>query len=129
MKKVIKRASAAVMTAALAMSMVACGGSNNAEMSYTAGTYSAKVTGMHEMTINVTFDEKSITDIKVEHEETEGIGVPVVEDFTAKILEGQGLGLDVVAGATLTSNAIIDGVADCVKQAGGDVEALKAIKP
>ncbi len=128
MKKVIKKASAVVMTAALAVSMVACG-SNNSEMSYTAGTYSAKVTGMHDMTINVTFDEKSITDIKVEHEETEGIGAPVVEDFTAKILEGQGLGLDVVAGATLTSNAMIDGVADCVKQAGGDAEALKAIKP
>lgn len=46
-----------------------------------------------------------------------------------QIVELQGLGIDAVSGATLTSNAILDGVADCVKQAGGDVEALKAVKP
>ena len=46
-----------------------------------------------------------------------------------QIVELQGLGIDAVSGATLTSNAILDGVADCVKQAGGDVEALKAAKP
>ena len=34
-----------------------------------------------------------------------------------------------MAGATLTSTAILDGVADCVEQAGGDVAALKEIKP
>lgn len=46
-----------------------------------------------------------------------------------QIVELQGLGIDAVSGATLTSNAILDGVADCVKQAGRDVEALKAVKP
>ena len=46
-----------------------------------------------------------------------------------QIVELQGLGIDSVSGVTLTSNAILDGVADCVKQAGRDVEALKAVKP
>lgn len=95
---------------------------------YTPGTYTAEVTGMKAMTVKVTFSEEKIEDIVLEHEETPGIGVPVCDTMPQEIIELQGLGLDAVSGATLTSNAIIDGVSDCVKQAGGDVEALKAIK-
>lgn len=96
---------------------------------YKAGTYSATVTGMQEMTVTVTFSEDAITDIQLEHKETPGIGEPVCESFPQQILDLQGLGLDAVSGATLTSNAILEGVADCVEQAGGDAEALKAVKP
>ena len=96
---------------------------------YNPGTYTSEVTGMKAMTVTVTFSDTAITDIQLEHEETPGIGVPVCESMPAQIIELQGLGIDAVAGATLTSNAILDGVADCVAQAGGDVEALKAITP
>lgn len=96
---------------------------------YAPGTYSSTVMGMREMTVTVTFSENAITDIQLEHEETEGIGVPVCESMPGQIIELQGLGIDTVAGATLSSQAILDGVADCVAQAGGDVAALKAIKP
>ena len=53
----------------------------------------------------------------------------MVESMTKEILELQGLGLDAVSGATLTSNAMIEGVAECARQAGADVDALMAIKP
>lgn len=96
---------------------------------FNPGTYEAEVRGMRAMKIAVTFDKDAITDIQVEHEETPGIGEPVVEQMTAQILEVQGLGLDAVSGATLTSNAMLNGVAECARQAGADVEALKAIKP
>lgn len=96
---------------------------------YKEGTYSAEVTGMKKMKVTVTFSADAITDIQLEHEETPGIGVPVCDTMPSQIVELQGLGIDAVSGATLTSNAILDGVADCVKQAGGDVEALKAVKP
>lgn len=96
---------------------------------YNPGTYSSVAMGMREMTVTVTFSDTAITDIQLEHEETPGIGVPVCESMPGQIMELQGLGIDAVAGATLTSNAILDGVADCVAQAGGDVEALKAITP
>ena len=99
------------------------------EGTYAPGTYTAEVRGMKAMTITTTFDQDSITDIQVEHEETEGIGAPVVDSMKATILEIQGLGIDAVSGATLTSNAMIDGVAECARQAGADVDALKAIKP
>ncbi|MEG1205740.1 MAG: flavocytochrome c [Angelakisella sp.] len=136
MKTIWKKSLSALLVVAMTFSLAACGG--NAASSaptdastgtYKAGTYSAKVTGMHEMTVNVTVDAEKITDIKIDHTETEGIGVPVVETMPKQIIECQGLGLDAVSGATMTSKAIIDGVADCMKQAGADVEALKAIKP
>ncbi len=78
------------------------------------------------MTITVTFEADTIADIQVEHEETAGIGEPVVGSMTEAILEGQGLAIDTVSGATLTSNAMLDGVAECARQAGADVDALKA---
>lgn len=96
---------------------------------YAPGTYTAEVRGMKAMTISVTVDKDKIIDIQVEHQETEGIGAPVVDQMKETILELQGLGIDAVSGATLTSNAMIEGVAECVRQAGADVEALKAIKP
>ena len=42
-------------------------------------------------------------------------------------MENQSLAVDTVSGATNSSNAILTAVADCVAQAGGDVEALKAV--
>ena len=99
------------------------------EGTFVPGTYTAEVRGMKAMTITTTFDQDSITDIQVTHEETEGIGAPVVDSMKETILEIQGLGIDAVSGATLTSNAMIDGVAECARQAGADVDALKAIKP
>ncbi len=123
----MKKLLALVLSLSMAFSMVACGGTTEAK--YKAGTYSSTVMGMKEMTVNVTFSADAITEIKVDHEETPGIGDTVVDAMSKEIVELQGLGLDVVAGATLTSNAMLEGVADCVAQAGGDVEALKAVKP
>ena len=40
-------------------------------------------------------------------------------------MEGQTLNVETVSGATMTSEGIIEAVADAVEQAGGDVEALK----
>lgn len=96
---------------------------------YKPGTYTATTTGMHEMTVTVTFSEDAITDIQVEHQETPGIGEPVCDSLPQEIIDLQGLGIDAVSGATLTSDAILDGVADCITQAGGDVDAWKAVKP
>ena len=45
-----------------------------------------------------------------------------------EIVKNQSLAVDAVATATLTSNAIIEAVADAVTQAGGDAEALKNVK-
>ncbi len=101
------------------------------EAMLTDGTYSATSMGQHEMTVSVTITEGKIADITLDHSETDGIGTPAIELVPADIIEVQGLGVDIIGGATLTSNAIIEGVTDCLKQAGATDEyitELKAIK-
>ena len=95
---------------------------------YKAGTYSASADGRNGLVnVAVTFSDTAITKIEITgHAETAGISDAAFETIPAAIVEYQSLGVDAVSGATLTSDAIVNAVADCVKQAGGDVEALKA---
>lgn len=101
---------------------------------YQAGTYTVTTPGMKgDMTVEVTFDESSIKDIKVtDHKETFGIGYGLettpIETVPAQIIETQSLDIDAVTGATLTSRFLVNAVSDAVGQAGGDVEALKATR-
>lgn len=99
---------------------------------YQAGTYEASVKGHNgEMTVAVTFDDASITDVQVkDHTETYGLGYGLktspVETMGPAIVEAQSLAVDSVTSATVTSNAIKQAVAECVTKAGGDAEALKS---
>ncbi len=97
---------------------------------YTAGTYTASAAGLKgDVSVEVTFSANAIEKVEVtEHQETQGIGTNAVDQLPEKIVETQSLGIDTVAGATITSNAILDAVADCVAQAGGDAEALKNVE-
>ena len=112
---------AAAMTAALGMTALADG--------YEAGTYTATVPGRNaDITVEVTFSADAIESVTVtDHAETDGIGTNAVDQIPGAIVESQSLGVDVVAGATVTSDAILAAVADCAAQAGGDVEALKNV--
>ena len=94
---------------------------------FTAGTYTGEAQGNNgPVVVTVVFDENSITDIKViDHIETAGISNPAIERIPAAILESQSLAVDVVSGATHTSEAIIAAVEDCTIQAGADIQALK----
>ncbi len=96
--------------------------------SYTPGTYEAAAAGRNgDVKVEVTFTEDAIESVNVtEHAETDGIGTTAVETLPGAIVDNQSLGVDVVAGATITSEAILAAAADCVTQAGGDAEALKA---
>ncbi len=94
---------------------------------YTAGTY----TGTSEngkngsVVVSVTFTEDAIASIEVTNQqETESIAEPALEKIPEEIVANQSLAVDAVSGATITSEAIIEAVADAVEQAGGDVEAL-----
>lgn len=99
---------------------------------YKAGTYTSTVKAHNgEMIVEVTLDETAIKDVKIgEHLETYGLGYGLktspIEVLPAAIVKAQSLGVDAVASATVTSNAIKQAVADCVTQAGGDAEALKS---
>ncbi|MDD3409856.1 MAG: FAD-dependent oxidoreductase [Eubacteriales bacterium] len=94
---------------------------------YTAGTYTATAEGRNgAVTVEVAFSASAIESVTVtEQAETAGIADGALERIPAAIVDAQSLNVDAVSGATITSDALLTAVADCVAQAGGDVEALK----
>lgn len=94
---------------------------------YKAGEYTATGKGNYgDIPVTVTFSDTEILSIVIgDNEETPDIAKPVFEKLPEEIIGGQTLKVDVVAGATNSSNGLLEAVEDCVKQAGGDVEALK----
>ena len=97
---------------------------------YTPGTYSKTIPGHNApMTIKVTFSEDKITDINTEENlETIGVGALALKELSEEILASQSLGVDAIAGATVTSLTFLAAVKDCVKQADGDVDALGKVE-
>lgn len=104
--------------------------SSNGETLYKAGTYTASADGNNgAVTVEVVFTEDAIQSVTVkEHSETAGLSDPAIERIPASIVENQSLAIETVSGATNTSNAILNAVANAVEQAEGDVEALKNAK-
>ena len=98
-------------------------------LAYTEGTYTATAQGNNgPVTVSVTFSADAITDVTVvEHSETAGLSDRPIAEIPAAIVENQSLAVDTVSGATNSSNAILTAVADCVAQAGGDADALRAV--
>lgn len=105
-------------------------GNATAGGTYTAGTYTATAKGNNgDVTVEVTFDSEAIKSIEIkEHGETPGISDAPIEKIPALIIANQSLNIDTITGATNTSNAILNAVADAVGQAGGDAEALKKVE-
>ena len=97
---------------------------------YTAGTYTAEAAGNNgPVKVSVTVSEDAITAVEVtEHAETPGLSDPAINDIPSAIVEHQSLAVDTISGATNTSNAILTAVAEAITLAGGDAEALKAVK-
>lgn len=96
---------------------------------FTAGTYTATVKGNNgDLTVEVVLEADKIVSVTVvSHVETAGLADPALTNIPAAIVEQQSLAVDTVSGATVTSNAILAAVADCVTQAGGDPAALTAV--
>ncbi len=88
---------------------------------YTPGTYSAKATGMGNVTVTMTFDAESITDVQIDvSEETPDIGGKQGDALAQMILDAQSATIDGVSGATVTSSAVQTAAAACIAQAKGE---------
>jgi fumarate reductase flavoprotein subunit len=79
---------------------------------YKNGTFRGKALGMNdkEVTVTVTVKGGKITAVKVAdgHGQTPGISDPAIAKVPAAIVAKNSPDVDVVAGATVTSNAIIN---------------------
>ena len=71
-----------------------------------------------DITVEVAVTEDSILSVTVTAvNDTPGICEPAVEKMPVRIAEAQSTDVDVVAGATVTSNGILEAVNDALAQA------------
>ena len=79
-------------------------------------------------TVEVTFDDSKITDIKiVDTKETAHVGDTAFEVLIPQMIEANGTGVDAVSGATFSSKALKTAVNDAAEQAGAtNLDAFKA---
>ena len=91
---------------------------------YTAGTYTATAAGFGgDITVTVTVDENQIVSVEaVGDGETPDRGGVALEELAAAITEAGSTDVDVVAGSTITSDAMIAAVEDALRQAAGDTQ-------
>lgn len=74
-----------------------------------------------DVKIRVSFEGQKIKDIEIlEHKETENLGDVALEKIREEIISTQSIAIDTVAGATISSKAIIDSVKEAIKLQGLD---------
>ncbi|WP_353095611.1 FAD-dependent oxidoreductase [Tissierella praeacuta] len=91
------------------------------------GTYVGIGNGNNgEIKVEMTVKNNKIDTINVlEHNETSGIVDPVIERIPNEIIKTQSLNIDVVSGATNSTNGVIEAIIDCITQAGGNPDDFK----
>ena len=89
------------------------------------GTYSATAPGRNgDVTLTATFSAQAIDSIDVDSSETPTVGVAAMDALTQEVIDGQTLAVESVSGATLSCDAFLTALKDCVAQAGGDFDEL-----
>lgn len=96
-----------LMLALMLLMSAALGGAAEAAIP-ADGTYEGCANGMGgELTVSVTVEGGRIADVQIDgHGETPGISDPALEQIPAAIVAAQSTGVEAVAGATVTSEAI-----------------------
>ena len=114
MKKIL----ISILSLMMIFSMFACG---NKKSLYTAGTYEASEFGMNgDVVVTAEFSESEIISVKaVGEKETKGIGDKALESLVVTVVEKQSAEVDVVAGATVTSTAMLKALQKCIDEAKG----------
>lgn len=109
---------------ALMLSVVGC--STNEASNYIAGTYTQEVQGFGgKIEVSLIVDATEIKAVEILGEdETPALGGAAIETLQTEILEKQGEDVDVVSGATVTSNAVLQALELCLKQAKGENEVI-----
>lgn len=90
-------------------------------LSFTPGTYTGTAEGYGgDVVAVVTVSDKKIESIELTGDgETPAIGGDALEKLTASFLDSQSAQVDIISGATITSNAAIQAVESALAQAGG----------
>ena len=113
--------------------LVACGSNNtgnsdnNEKPLLNDGTYTSTTQGYGgDMVVETTIVDGKIDSVEiVSHGETPDISDKAINELPETIVSEQSVGVDIVSGATSSSNAIIEAVSDAITQAGGNIEDFK----
>ncbi|WP_019849443.1 FAD-binding protein [Desulfitobacterium sp. PCE1] len=136
MNKRFKKIISLLICLAMLFTLTACSSSTNTPketpkrtsdgLSFTPGTYAAEAPGRNGiLKLEVTVDESRILSVKVlEHSETAMLSDAPIQQIPQKIVEGQTLKVDTIAGASLTSGAILAAAKEALTKAGGDINKL-----
>ena len=124
----MKKTLAVLLVAVLVLALAACGGNGapapppepEPEGIFTPGTFTGVGTGGYggDITVELTFDAEHILGVEVlEHGETDLFADMAFAVLLPGVLEAQGAELDVVSGATYTSGAFLEAVANAIDAA------------
>ena len=96
-----------------------CSESSGSGSAYQAGTYTASAEGYGgDVTVEVEFDNESILSVTIlSQNETESVAGQALKEIPEQIVEAQTSEVDAITSATITSDAIMTAVADCIQQA------------
>ncbi|HYF81510.1 MAG TPA: FMN-binding protein [Clostridia bacterium] len=87
-------------------------------VSYKDGTYEGVGEGMHTIKVAVEVAGGKIAKVEIkEHEESKGVAEPALEQIPAAIVEKNSPDVEVVSGATLASEGIINAVKNALEAA------------
>ena len=113
-----------IVSLILVLALCVMSGMGVCESLYTPGAYEASVNGMGgPVEVKVEFSESAIVSvIAVGEKETKGLGDVALEKLIPAVMQAQSADVDAVAGATITSNAMLQAVASCINQAKGVAE-------
>lgn len=133
----LKKMTCWILCLVMALSLAACGVQSDGQTptppaeqpqeelpELKAGEYMTSTYGHNGiLKLKVTTDEHRVVSIEVvESLETPEIAQTAFDQLIPAIIEQQNIALDAVAGATVTSNAILEGVTEAIKTAGGKAE-------
>jgi flavocytochrome c len=109
----------------MVLTLVGCASS---KIAFTPGTYQGTAAGFNgDVTVEVTVDAGQILSVRiVSQNDTPEISGLAYQRIPAAIVAGQTLGVDVVAGATFSSNGILNAVSAALEKSGADVAALRS---
>lgn len=134
----MKKRFVVLLSAAMAMSLTACGtdkkneNTNNVPTEsaastetgsgvYTPGTYTGEAQGFGgKIIVTITTDENTITDVTITgDDETPTVGGAALEELTSQIKTVQGTEIDGVSGATVTSAGVKEALQAAINAAKG----------
>ena len=127
MNKVLNLAFGSILGFSILLTGCSSSDGSEASGSVKAGTYTSTQPGIEgDVKVSVEVDKSGkITDLKIDQNETEGIGAAAAEQLQSTILENQTVKVDTVSGATGTSTAVIKGVTEALQEAGVDTDSMK----